>query len=182
METTLDVNQLYYGILEMLRPEEAQLFHRASFEQQSEIHSLFKQVRSLEVSNYIALFDENAKLLEETQELRKAIEKNDQSSEFKDILENIEVKTQRVEQLKLLAEQYQNEIQTLSENIQTKEAFANKLREKINEYHKGENSFLMTEKLLKVSQRFRERQWRKKLDDVANEATKMINILFRKKA
>lgn len=182
METRLDVNQLYDGILEMLQPEEVQLIHRASFEQQSEIHSLFRQVKSLEVSNYIALFDENARLLEETQELRKAIEKNDQSSEFKDLLENIEVKTQRVEQLKLLIEQYQNEIQTISENIQSKEAFANKIREKINEYHKGENSFLMTEKLLKVSQRFRERQWRKKLDDVANEATKMINILFRKKA
>lgn len=182
METRLDVNQLYDGILEMLRPEEVQLIHRASFEQQSEIHSLFRQVKSLEVSNYIALFDENARLLEETQELRKAIEKNDQSSEFKDLLENIEVKTQRVEQLKLLIEHYQNEIQTISENIQSKEAFANKIREKINEYHKGENSFLMTEKLLKVSQRFRERQWRKKLDDVANEATKMINILFRKKA
>ncbi|HWO96383.1 MAG TPA: DNA sulfur modification protein DndD [Bacillus sp. (in: firmicutes)] len=182
METKLDVNQLYAGILEMLQPEEVKLIHRASFEQQSEIHNLFRQVKSIEVSNYIALFDENARLLEETQELRKAIEKNDQSSEFKDLLENIEVKTQRVEQLKLLIEQYQNEIQTLSETIQSKEAFANKIREKINEYHKGENSFLMTEKLLKVSQRFRERQWRKKLDDVANEATKMINILFRKKA
>ncbi|MFD1175366.1 DNA sulfur modification protein DndD [Paenibacillus puldeungensis] len=182
MESRLDINQLYDGILEMLQPEEAQLIHRASFEQQSEIHSLFKQVKSLMASNYIALFDENAKLLEETQELRKAIEKNDQSSEFKVLLENIEVKTQRVEQLKLLTEQYQNEIQTLSELIQTKEALANKLREKINEYHKGENSFIMTEKLLKVSQRFRERQWRKKLDDVANEATKMVNIIFRKKA
>jgi|GEM_PF-1025899 len=180
--SSLVVDQLYDGILEMLQPEEAQLIHRASFEQQSEIHSLYRQVKSLEVSNYIALFDENAKLLEETQELKKAIEKNDQSSEFKDLLENIEAKTQRVEQLKLLIEQYQNEIQTLIEIIQSKETFANKIREKINEYHKGENSFLMTEKLLKVSQRFRERQWRKKLDDVANEATKMINILFRKKA
>lgn len=181
-ESRLDINQLYDGILEMLQPEETQLIHRASFEQQSEIHSLFKQVTSLEVSNYTALFDENAKLLEETQELRKAIEKNDQSSEFKDLLENIEAKTQRVEHLKLLTEQYQNEIQMLIENIQSKEAFANKLREKISEYHKGENSFLMTEKLLKVSQRFRERQWRKKLDDVANEATKMVDIIFRKKA
>lgn len=182
METILDANQLYEEIIKILQPKGAQLIHRASFEQQSEIHSLYKQVKSLEVSKYIALFEENANLLEETQELRRKIEKNDQSSEFKDLLENIESKTQRVEQLKLLTEQYQNEIQTLSESIQTKEAFADKLREKINEYHKGENSFLMTEKLLKVSQRFRERQWRKKLDDVANEATKMINILFRKKA
>ncbi|MGE7827625.1 DNA sulfur modification protein DndD [Paenibacillus sp. NPDC093718] len=182
LKSKLDVNQLYEGILEMLQPEEAQLIHRASFEHQSEIHSLFKQITSLKVLNYIALFDENAKLLEETQELRKAIEKNDSSSEFKDLLENIELKTKRVEQLKILTEQYQNEIQILTENIQTKETFANKTREKIKEYHKGENSFLMTEKLLTVSQRFRERQWRKKLDDVTNEATKMINILFRKKA
>lgn len=178
----LDVNQLYNGILEMLQPEEVKMIHRASFEQQSEIHSLFKQVKSIEVSNYTALFDENTKLLEEAQEIRKAIEINDQSSEFKDLLENIEAKTQRVEQLKLLVEQYENEIEELNDNLQSKEALANKLQEKVSEYHKGENSFLMTEKLLKVSQRFRERQWRKKLDDVANEAIKMINILFRKKA
>ncbi|WP_433619283.1 DNA sulfur modification protein DndD [Paenibacillus cellulositrophicus] len=182
MDSGLDINQLYDGILEMLQPEEATLIHRASFEQQSEIHSLFKQIKSLDVSNYIALFDENAKLLEETQELRKVIEKNDQSSEFKDLLENIELKTKQVEHLKLLAEQHHNEVQILTENIQTKEDLANKIREKIKEFYKDQNSFLMTEKLLTVSQRFRERQWRKKLDDVTNEATKMINILFRKKA
>lgn len=182
LKSRLNVNQLYDGILEMLQPEDTRLVHRASFEQQSEVHSLLKQIQALTVSNYIAMFDENATLLEEAQEHRKAIEKNDQSSEFKDLLESIELKTKRVEQLRLLIEQHHNEIQSLTESIQTKEAIANKIREKIKEYHKGQTSFLMTEKLLTVSQRFRERQWRKKLDDVANEATKMINILFRKKA
>lgn len=182
LKSRLNVNQLYDGILEMLQPEVTRLVHRASFEQQSEVHSLLKQIQSLTVSDYITMFDENATLLEEAQELRKAIETNDQSSEFKDLLESIELKSKRVEQLRLLIEQHHNEIQRLTESIQTKEAFANKIREKIKEYHKGQTSFLMTEKLLTVSQRFRERQWRKKLDDVANEATKMINILFRKKA
>lgn len=178
----LDVDQLYKGILEMIKPENIQLLHRTSFEQQSEIHSLFKQVKALDVSSYIELFDENSKLLEQAQDLRKAVDKNDQSSEFKDLLENIENKTKRIEHLKLVIEQYTNEVQTLSESILIKETASNKISEKIRDYNKSENSFVMTEKLLNVSQRFRERQWRKKLDDVANEATKMINILFRKKS
>ncbi|MGM1050417.1 MAG: DNA sulfur modification protein DndD [Bacillota bacterium] len=181
IKAKINIDQLYDGILEIMRPENIQLLHRSSFEQQSEIHSLFKQIKSLDVSDYIRRFDENAKLLEEVQELRKAVEKNDQSSEFKELLESIENKTGRVEQLKLLIERHLNEVQVLEEDIQMKENASFKINEKIKEYHKAENSYMMTEKLLKVSQRFRERQWRKKLDDVANEATKLINILFRKK-
>lgn len=178
----IDIENLYQGILEIIKPSNIQALHRASFEQQSEIHNLNKQIKSTEITHYLNLFDENAKLLEESQELRKAIELNDESSEFKELLNRIEERTREVEQLKLLIEQNSSDILILQDNIKLKETASYKIDEKIREYHKTESSYLMTEKLLTVSQRFRERQWRKKLDDVANEATKMINILFRKKA
>ncbi|QYK60762.1 DNA sulfur modification protein DndD [Paenibacillus sp. S25] len=178
----IDMDQLYEGILNLIRPENIQLLHRASFEQQSEIHSLYRQIQTLDPSSFIQLFDANTKLLEEAQNFRKAVERNDQASEFKDLLESIENKTKRIEQLKLTIELASSEVDTLKENIRIKTTASNKITEKIRDFHKAENSFVMTEKLLNVSQRFRERQWRKKLDDVAKEATKMINILFRKKS
>lgn len=177
----LDIAQLHKGILEIMQPENIELIHRASFAQRSEIHNLFKQIEEIDPKQYIQLYDRNAELLIEAQRLRKAIEVNDQSSEFKEILSQIETKTKRVEQLRLLIEQYNKEIHEATEAIHLHTAASNKITDKIREYHKAENSFAMTEKLLLVSQRFRDRQWRKKLDDVANEATKMVNILFRKK-
>ncbi|NGZ74984.1 DNA sulfur modification protein DndD [Saccharibacillus alkalitolerans] len=178
---SLDIAQLHKGILEIMQPENIQLIHRASFAQRSEIHNLFKQIEQIDPKQYIQLYDRNAELLIEAQRLRKAIEVNDQSSEFREILAQIETKTKRVEQLRLLIEHYNKEIHEATETIRLHTAAANKITDKIREYHKAENSFAMTEKLLLVSQRFRDRQWRKKLDDVANEATKMVNILFRKK-
>lgn len=177
----LDIAQLHKGILEIMQPENIELIHRASFAQRSEIHNLFKQIEQIDPKQYIELYDRNAELLIEAQRLRKAIEVNDQSSEFREILAQIETKTKRVEQLRLLIEQYNKEIHEATETVRVHTAAANKITDKIREYHKAENSFAMTEKLLLVSQRFRDRQWRKKLDDVANEATKMVNILFRKK-
>lgn len=177
----LDIAQLHKGILEIMQPENIELIHRASFAQRSEIHNLFKQIEQIDPKQYIQLYDRNAELLIEAQRLRKAIEVNDQSSEFREILAQIETKTKRVEQLRLLIEHYNKEIHEATETIRLHTTAANKITDKIREYHKAENSFAMTEKLLLVSQRFRDRQWRKKLDDVANEATKMVNILFRKK-
>lgn len=178
---TYDIDLLHKGILSIMQPENIELIHRASFTQRSEIQNLFNQIQKIDAQEYIKLFDQNSKMLEESQQLRKLIENNDQSSEFKEILEQIEIKTKRVEQLRLLIEQYSKEVQEANETIRLHTLASNKITDKIREYHKSENSFVMTEKLLLVSQRFRERQWRKKLDDVANEATKMVNILFRKK-
>ncbi|WPP40716.1 DNA sulfur modification protein DndD [Paenibacillus hunanensis] len=179
--TIYDIDLLHKGILAIMQPENIELIHRASFTQRSEIQNLFNQIQKIDARKYIKLFDQNAKMLEESQKLRKAIEINDQSSEFKEILEQIEIKTKRVEQLRLLIDQYNKEIQEADDSIRLHTLASNKITDKIRDYHKAENSFIMTEKLLLVSQRFRERQWRKKLDDVAKEATKMVNILFRKK-
>lgn len=178
----LDVDQLHKGILEIMQPENIQLLHQSSFSQRSEIHNLLIQIQKLDPKHYLQLFDQNAKMLIEAQEIRKAIEQNDHSSEFKELLEQIEVKTKHVEQLRLFVEQSIKEVQEANERIHILTVALDKITDKIHEYHKTENSFIMTEKLLQVSNRFRERQWRKKLDDVAKEATKMVNILFRKRA
>ncbi|WP_322907395.1 DNA sulfur modification protein DndD [Paenibacillus campi] len=180
-DVTYNIDFLHQGILNMMQPENIDLIHRASFAQRSEIQNLFNQIQKIDAKQYIQMFEQNAQMLSESQGLRKTIEINDQSSEFKEILEQIEVKTKRIEQLRLLVEQYNKDIQEADDHIRLYTISSNKITDKIREYHKAENSFAMTEKLLVVSQRFRERQWRKKLDDVANEATKMVNILFRKK-
>ncbi|CAI6085308.1 hypothetical protein PAECIP112173_04597 [Paenibacillus sp. JJ-100] len=177
----LEVSSIFKGVLDLIKPDQIELIHRASFEQRSEIHNLNKQIQALNVTDYVNRFDENAILLKESQELRNQLEINDQASEFKELLEHIELKTKQVEQNNMIMEQINSEIEIMSESLQAKTLLKEKVEEKIREYHKSEKSYEMTEKLLKVSQRFRERQWRKKLDDVANEAVRMIDVLFRKK-
>ncbi|MGX1826716.1 DNA sulfur modification protein DndD [Paenibacillus taichungensis] len=176
-----EAKAVFEAILDLIKPDQAELIHRASFEQRSEIHNLNKQLEGLNITDYVNRFDENAMLLKEAQELRTKLETNDQASEFKELLGRIEQKTKQVEQHKILIEQLGSEIQNLSESLHAKISQKNKVEEKIREYHKSEKSYEMTEKLLTVSQRFRERQWRKKLDDVANETVRMIDVLFRKK-
>ncbi|MDP9702288.1 DNA sulfur modification protein DndD [Paenibacillus intestini] len=176
-----EMKSIFEGILDLIKPNQTELIHRASFEQRSEIHNLNKQLESLNITDYINRFDENALLLKESQELRTKLETNDQASEFKELLERIEQKTKLSEQHKILIEQLGSEINNLTEALHTKLSQKDKVEEKIREYHKSEKSYEMTEKLLTVSQRFRERQWRKKLDDVANETVRMIDVLFRKK-
>ncbi|WP_339197371.1 DNA sulfur modification protein DndD [Paenibacillus sp. FSL P4-0176] len=178
---SFEVKAIFEGILDLIKPNQTELIHRASFEQRSEIHNLNKQLEDLNITDYVNRFDENAILLKESQELRTQLETNDQASEFKELLERIEQKTKHVEQQKMLIEQLGSEIQNLSESLHAKLSQQDKVEEKIREYHKSEKSYEMTEKLLTVSQRFRERQWRKKLDDVANETVRMIDVLFRKK-
>ncbi|MEK4524765.1 DNA sulfur modification protein DndD [Paenibacillus sp. FSL H8-0104] len=176
-----EVTSVFEGLLNLIKPDQTKLIHRASFEQRSEIHNLNKQIQALNVTEYVSRFDENAILLKESQELRTQLETNDQASEFKELLERIEQKTKQAEQHNMMMEQIEFEIQALSESLHAKILQKEKVEDKIREYHKSEKSYEMTEKLLKVSQRFRERQWRKKLDDVANETVRMIDVLFRKK-
>ncbi|MGQ8870665.1 DNA sulfur modification protein DndD [Paenibacillus sp. TSA_86.1] len=176
-----EMKSIFEGILDLIKPIQTELIHRASFEQRSEIHNLNKQLEALNITDYVNRFDENALLLKEFQELRTKLETNDQASEFKQLLERIEKKTKLSEQHKILVEQLGSEIHNLTETLHTKLSQKDKVEEKIREYHKSEKSYEMTEKLLTVSQRFRERQWRKKLDDVANETVRMIDVLFRKK-
>lgn len=176
-----EVTSVFEGLLNLIKPDQTKLIHRASFEQRSEIHNLTKQIQALNVTEYVSRFDENAILLKESQDLRTQLETNDQASEFKELLERIEQKTKQAEQHNMMIEQIELEIQVLSESLHAKILQKEKVEDKIREYHKSEKSYEMTEKLLKVSQRFRERQWRKKLDDVANETVRMIDVLFRKK-
>lgn len=175
------VESLHSGLLDLIKPSITEVFHRSSFEQQNEVYSMHKKIQSINAQHYVELFDENAVLLEQSQELRKAIDLNDNSSEFKELLERIEESNRRLEQIKMISEKQEDEINEINEQIKHKEIALIKLNDRIREYYKSESSYAMTEKLLTVSQRFRERQWQKKLNDVAKEATKMINILFRKK-
>lgn len=175
------IEDFHKGLMNLIKPSNDRVLHRSSFEQQNEIYTMHKRIESLNAQHYIDLFNENAALLEKSQELRKAIDLNDSSSEFKELLQRIEERNRRLEQIKILSEKQVADIEGITDQIKLKEAELIKLNDKIREYYKSESSYVMTEKLLTVSQRFRERQWQKKLDDVAKEATKMINILLRKK-
>ncbi|WP_175537543.1 hypothetical protein, partial [Mycobacterium tuberculosis] len=131
-------NEFYGNLLDLLKPSNAKPIHRSSFEQQNEVYSMHKQIKALDTQNYISLFEENSLLLEKSQELRKTIELNDTSSEFKELLERIEERNRRLESIKLRSEQIISEVEKINDLINTKESMLYKINDRIREYYKSE--------------------------------------------
>ncbi|WNR45135.1 DNA sulfur modification protein DndD [Paenibacillus roseipurpureus] len=169
------------NILDVIKPKDSVLIHRASFAQKSEVRELLSKINKVDTNYYNSLYTENSQLLEVAQTKRKQLEDNDKASEFKSILEDIENTSQLIEQKRMLIEQKVEEETLLMETIRQAKIDIEKIAEKLLASRKTENSFSMADKLIKVSLRFRNMQLRKKLDQVQNEAIKMIHKLFRKK-
>lgn len=155
--------------------------HRASFTQRSEVRALLLELTKIKPQDYIDLYDENAALLEDLQAKRKQLENHDQSSEFKVMLEEIERITQLIEQNKYQLEQLEEQESKLLDELKLTQSELDAINKKINEMKKSETSYIIAEKIARVSRRFREMQLRKKLDHVQAETVKMIQKLFRKK-
>ncbi|MCD1261999.1 DNA sulfur modification protein DndD [Paenibacillus athensensis] len=172
---------IYKEILNLFPLMAEPQIHLASFEQRSEIRTLMTRLQAINKEEFESLFLENGHLLEKAQTLRKTVEENDRTSEFTDILEQIEELTRQIEVQRQHLEQKDQHCVLLNEEIRTIQSELIKAHEKLHESKKNETTMLMTNKLLAVSNRFRAMQLRKKLDQVEQEARKMINLLFRKK-
>lgn len=174
-------NVLYKSITTLFQPNDNLTIHRASFRQRSEIQEISNQLDKIDTSNYLKLLDENNLLLEESSKIRSTIEKNDNSSDFKILLEMIEITTQTVEQLKLQILQLDENLAMISHKINNQIVEREKLLSKLNSSVKSDSSLVISSNIIKVSQRFREMQLIKKLKQVEFEAAKMVNQLFQKK-
>lgn len=174
-------NELYTEIMDIFKPINEQTLHRASFAQKTEINYLNHSLDKININTFINMYEENTILLERIQQLKQQLDTNDNSSEFKMLIDAIEVLTQQIEQKKQLIDHKQQEELNLSEEIkQTVIALENETTKWLNS-RKTITSFALAEKILKVSERFQSMQLRKKLDQVQNEAIKMVQRLFRKK-
>lgn len=175
--------QLFTGIIEAIsdNKSEIQAIHKASFSQQLEIENMYVSVNKNSSTSYLEKLTENQNLLKIAQELRKKIDLNDQTEDFKGILDNIQrlseeasILTNRLEQEKMKCTELNNELSQLEIEKNTKQ-------KKLVDNTKVQNSFLISSQLIELSKHFRKSQQQKKLQQVQIEATRMLNLLMRKR-
>lgn len=174
-------HNLHDELLSVFAPSNDLVIHKASFAQRSEISQTAAALNNIDVQHFIRLYDTNTDLLEEVQKLKSQLNINDQSSDFKVLLEEIELLTQSMEQCKLTIATKQQEELILAEKIKNVELDLRVEIDKWTQQKKTSNSVAIAEKISKVSARFQAMQIRKKLDQVQAEAIKMVQRLFRKK-
>lgn len=173
--------QLHKEIIDVFKPVNERILHRASFAQKTEVNYLNHSLDKINVNTYSNMYEENTILLERIQQLKQQLDTNDNSSEFKMLLNDIQNLTLLIEQKKQIIEQKQQDELMLTEEIKTTTiALENETAKWLNS-RKTITSFTLAEKIHKVSARFQTMQLRKKLDQVQNEAIKMVQRLFRKK-
>ncbi|WP_088102993.1 DNA sulfur modification protein DndD [Halalkalibacter urbisdiaboli] len=168
--------------LSLFPAPDVEYVHRVSFEQRSKIEAILDKVDNINPDDFINLLEENQTLLDKAKEIRKKIEVNDSTEDFKELLDKIDVATQEIMNNKQLLITIQEQQETLTAELEalTKESTIKKQR--LSDKTKLGNSFLLASQIKEVSSKFRLQQQKKKLMDVEIAATKMLNSLMRKKS
>lgn len=154
--------------------------HRASFEQRSDIQSMIVQLRDFNAESLKDNFKRNSDLIKRSQRIRKQLSDNDETSELRELLQNIS--------------ETQGSITLLEHSLAQKHIIQSELEAKITEVgqkltaaeekqlrnKKNENIFAISSRVVEVSKQFRKIQMAKKLQEVEMDAVKMLRQLFRK--
>ncbi|MGF7071696.1 DNA sulfur modification protein DndD [Priestia megaterium] len=175
------INNVIKGLMQQINPRLNDVIHRASFKQRSKIENKLNQIKEVNIKDYLSLFEENKTLLAESKELRNQLALNDESSEFKDVLASIEQLSSQLEKLKQQKEKLEEQMINLTHQIEKTEIEVKQVKKQINETQKHNRVNKISNKLITISERFRDLQLQKKLQQVEREATIMINKLLRKK-
>jgi DNA sulfur modification protein DndD len=174
-------NELKSRFLSLFPKPDSDPIHRVSFAQRSDIQSTVGKLEKLNINSYIETIEENQRLLDEAKALRKKIELNDSTHDFKNIISEIEDITKDVNNLEKRLMEIEMERESLGHRIAEAEKARDNKKQQLLAGEKATNSFAIANKVQLLSEQFRVQQLQKKLQHVQIEATKMLNDLMRKK-
>ncbi|MFB9324406.1 DNA sulfur modification protein DndD [Paenibacillus aurantiacus] len=173
-------NKILMGLLNLISNEDDRVIHNASSLQRAEIEAFFNQLASFNPDEMLNDFKVNSELLKKVQKLKKQIDKNDSSSELKELIENIRDTENEVKMLAMKKKQLQEVVILVQAQLEDKSKAYETQKEKVIDTKKAGNIFEITTRVLDVSRSFRTKQIRKKLQQVEQQAAHMLQMIFRK--
>lgn len=168
-------------ILSVVKPDDdTGIIHGASFSESRQVENIYQDVRKNTLDSYINRIEVNKTKLKEIQTLREKLKVNDSSSEFSSMLSNMEkfntllsLISKEIDEKTTLKEELTASLTKVNSSIETIELmFRNQ--------EKSRNSFVESQKIISLSQKFRKIQLQKKLQEVQIETLKMLNKIMRK--
>jgi DNA sulfur modification protein DndD len=173
-------SRIYDRILELLTFDCGKVIHNASSQQRAEIERLVIQLNEFEPEKMLNDFKKNTAMIKKIQSIRKKIEENDSTSDLKSLLDEIQkVKSQMILLVKA-KETHEEHLKNAHEALQTKEQEFQTQKSKVIQARKARNIFSIATRILEVSSLFRERQMKKKIQQVELETARMLQLVFRK--
>lgn len=172
--------EIFQKLVQTLSSEDVTPIHRPSAVQRAEVISTYKQVAEFEPKDMLTDFKKNTDLIREVQQLRKKIEESDGSDDLQKLLEQIHDIQTDINNAKFRKEQLHVLIKEMNEQIAAKENQYTNLKNKIISSKKMGHVFEIATKVAEVSREFRNRQLKKKLQQVEFETARMLQLVFRK--
>lgn len=172
--------QILNGIFDLISSENELMIHNASSQQRAEIESFHQQITAFKPDGLQADYKKNTELLKEVQKLKKQLDKNDSSSDLKELIEHIRDTEDEIKVADLKKGQLQELIELIHTQLEDKNNEYELQKEKIINTKKAGNIFEISTRVLDVSRTFRTRQIRKKLQQVEQQAAYMLQSVFRK--
>ncbi|MDX8344499.1 DNA sulfur modification protein DndD [Rossellomorea sp. YZS02] len=175
-------NVLRQEVLSTVNPSESTgLIHGASFSEGNQVENIFQEVQTNKLDSYISVIDENKAKLKEIQELRGKLKINDSSSEFSGMVSDMEKYNSQLHSINQEIEASQNALVELQTQLDKVNSSIETIEFKFRDQEKSRNSFVESQKIISLSQKFRKLQLQKKLQEVQMEALRMLNKLMRKR-
>jgi DNA sulfur modification protein DndD len=169
-------------ILSTVRPsDDTGIIHGASFSESRQIENTYQEVQSDNTESNQRLIDENKTKLKEIQALKEKIKVNDSSSEFSDMLVKMEKSNEQLSKLSIKIEESNTLKEELANSINQVNSAIEDIELKFRDQEKSRNSFIESQKIIDLSNKFRKIQLTKKLQEVQMESLQMLNKLMRKK-
>lgn len=170
------------SLLNSIQSDEVNLvIHDASFSDSSMVEQAYLRAKNLTPLSIKEKVEHSNQKLQSLKELKDRLKIHDTTSEFDELLKNIEHLQQelthtdeKINNLKSSLVQTNNELEQINVSI-------DKLEHAIYTDKKTETSFKEARKIIQLSERFRKLQLQKKMQQVQQEALKMLNKLLRKK-
>ncbi|MCM2603454.1 DNA sulfur modification protein DndD [Rossellomorea marisflavi] len=169
-------------ILSTVKPsDETGLIHGASFSEGNQVENIFQEVSTQRLDLHITTIEENKTKLKEIQNLKSKLKLNDSSSEFSVMVSDMEKYNHQLNQLSqqidaIEVKLHEEQVQLSKINNQIES-----IEHKFKDQEKSRNSFVESQKIISLSQKFRRIQLQKKLQEVQMEALRMLNKLMRKR-
>lgn len=177
-----DADLLKSQILKMMQSNNiTEPIHFASFSESSLVENVHQQVSANdELTVKIQMLEKSRELGQQLRALRDKLKVHERNTEFNEMLSKLETLASDIQNAEQLANSLRQQVSELTKEIEKLMEQEQALHHAIRNLDKVQSSFLQSQTIIELSKKFRLIQLNKKLLHVQNEATKMLQRIFRK--
>lgn len=154
--------------------------HAASLVEKLKIEQVYEQLQQPLAQQILDKVQQNRDDLQTLRDLRQMLQKNDATSEFSELLLVIEDAQQKIAQLEQQANELYEEEHTLNQQLEEVTDELHKLRLDLRSIEKTSSSLLEAERIIALSQKYRELQSIQTVRDIAQLTKIRLNRLMQK--